>query len=103
MRISDGSSDVCSSDLLGEALFVLTGRGDIAPTTQSATPDEDVTASLALNRELCQRSRYVAGDRKSVGSGQSVAVRVSLCGCRMLQKKILNMNQNTSGYQTSQL
>src|SRR3546814_4343815 len=72
MRISDWSSDVCSSDLL----FVLTGRGDIAPTTQSATPDEDVTASLALNRELCQRSRYVAGANNLAAPRIGAAVTV---------------------------
>src|SRR3546814_3021195 len=55
------ASDGVTRTQLGEALFVLTGRGDLAPTTQSATPDEDVTAYLALNRELRQRSRYVAG------------------------------------------
>lgn len=46
---------------LAEALFVLSGRGDIAPMTQSATPQEDLTASAALNRELCRRSRFSAG------------------------------------------
>lgn len=46
---------------LAEALFVLTGRGDVAPVTQSVTPDTDIIASIALNRELCRRSKYSDG------------------------------------------
>lgn len=46
---------------LAEVLFVLTGRGDVAPVTQSVTCDEDNRASIALNRELCRRSQYSAG------------------------------------------
>lgn len=53
--------DGVSRTQLAEALFVLTGRGDIAPATQSADPNGDIAASMALNRELCRRSKYVAG------------------------------------------
>ncbi|RYY28782.1 MAG: methyltransferase domain-containing protein [Sphingomonadales bacterium] len=46
---------------LAEVLFVLTGRGDIAPASQSASSEEDLSASIALNRALCLRSRYASG------------------------------------------
>lgn len=46
---------------LAEVLFVLTGRGDVAPVSQSSTRDEDAKASIALNHELCRRSQYSAG------------------------------------------
>jgi len=51
---------------LAEVLFVLTGRGDIAPATQSATPEDDLQASIdPQSRTLpalqiffgCQQSR----------------------------------------------
>src|SRR3546814_15964413 len=41
-----------------------------------STPDEDVTASLALNRELCQRSRYVAGANNLAAPRIGAAVTV---------------------------
>ncbi|ALH82242.1 class I SAM-dependent methyltransferase [Sphingopyxis macrogoltabida] len=55
------TADGISRTQLAEALFVLTGRGDLAPATRSADPDGDVAASVALNHELCRRSKYMAG------------------------------------------
>ena len=55
------ASDGITRTQLAEVLFVLTGRGDVAPTARSATPEEDAVASAALNRELCCRSRYASG------------------------------------------
>src|SRR3546814_18227167 len=38
---------------LADAILVLTCRGDIALTTQPATPDDDWPDSLRLHRHLC--------------------------------------------------
>lgn len=62
---------------LAEALFVLTGRGDIAPASQSATADQDIAASQALNRELCRRSRYTAGANNLAAPRIGAAVSVT--------------------------
>ncbi|MGV7123216.1 class I SAM-dependent methyltransferase [Sphingopyxis sp. 550A] len=62
---------------LAEVLFVLTGRGDIAPAAQSATPDEDLAASVALNQELCRRSKYGAGANNLAAPRIGAAVTVS--------------------------
>src|SRR3546814_14624713 len=70
------ASDGVTRTQLGEALFVLTGRGDIATTPKSATPDEDVTARLAPNRELCQPTRYVAGSSNLAAPGSAPTVTV---------------------------
>src|SRR3546814_13285361 len=88
MRISDWSSDVCSSDLIGEWLSRMRGsavslripqRGDkkaLAETVQR-------NAAEALAQHKLRR----AGDRKSVVEGKSVSVRVELGGRRMMKKK----------------
>src|SRR3546814_15851432 len=73
MRISDWSSDVCSSDLSkqGEGLLALelneNGKQKVIDTT-TKNP----------NMRL---------DRKSVVSGKSVSVRVDLGGRRIIKKK----------------
>src|SRR3546814_17687214 len=89
MRISDWSSDVCSSDL---AVARLHGQG-LQPRS--------LAHALAAWRGFFQwwapqagmESNPVAGvrapkiDRKSVVYGKSVAVRVALGGRRILKKK----------------
>src|SRR3546814_18848558 len=99
MRISDWSSDVCSSDLfIGEPRrFRLIGT---APA-QSAPPGLyriEVaiveTGGAASARSLMLRWQPLAGevltapmeDRKRVGSGKSVSVRVDLGGRRFIKK-----------------
>src|SRR3546814_19333886 len=79
MRISDWSSDVCSSDLrplsddeLDDLLSELQKRQKRARAeSQFGTADEAV----------------IAADRKSVVEGKSVSVRVDLGGRRILKKK----------------
>src|SRR3546814_8522479 len=89
MRISDWSSDVCSSDLDGIGAEVpmdqVTGtdplveeaEGNMIPTVRIAKPvgwpDGAVPAA--------------AEDRKSVVEGKSVSVRVDLGGRRIIKKK----------------
>src|SRR3546814_11283386 len=91
MRISDWSSDVCSSDL----------------TTTASAPNSMLALSpaLAARRMAARRARPASsaalpetkvwreaevlpqsGDRKSVVSGKSVSVRVDLGGRRILKK-----------------
>src|SRR3546814_20968404 len=70
MRISDWSSDVCSSDLEGTNF-----KHVVAPHHRRS------------DRVAGGRSVRLAVDRKSVVSGKSVAVRVDLGGRRIIKKK----------------
>src|SRR3546814_11509375 len=104
MRISDWSSDVCSSDL-----NFLGCRGP-APSSRSGAPklsayipsirsvSSSVSASNSLSRarraaplilgeEFAQELDLGGRDRKSVVTGKSVAVRVDLGGTRIIKKK----------------
>src|SRR3546814_15414661 len=92
MRISDWSSDVCSSDLSAAAVVPLTvpipdngtGRAaaDYVHFQTFSTPFDEET------RELREEAiRRPALDRKSVVKGKSVSVRVDLGGRRIIKKK----------------
>src|SRR3546814_18877323 len=94
MRISDWSSDVCSSDLDAMAVhaepalhverefelaeFIAIGGDD--QRALGAIADGDAGRGLDLGGEL-------RPDRKSVVSGKSVSVRVDLGGRRIIKKK----------------
>src|SRR3546814_13908529 len=105
MRISDWSSDVCSSDLVVLANAVGTGVADDksiypyvdemirfylteepilknVPTWQCRKP-QDLSHVLANLPDLVVKET----DRKSVVSGKSVSVRVDLGGRRIIKKK----------------
>src|SRR3546814_10959185 len=97
MRISDWSSDVCSSDLqrvgLGEQVLVqdcgtLRDHGD-AEAADAAAPHDPVHVSEnpAHLGQRVLRSELVGLDRKSVVSGKSVSVSVDLGGRRLLTKQ----------------
>src|SRR3546814_10962342 len=106
MRISDWSSDVCSSDLI--AMMAAKGRGrpdqilgsagrsgrdcdeaDRGPSdTNGAVPSRD-DARPDTNGDDRPGS---VGDRKSVGSGKRESVRVDLGGSGVLKKKKKNTN-----------
>src|SRR3546814_13820557 len=89
MRISDWSSDVCSSDLILVAL------------PDAATPEQIATAKSKIEgvKDLIDKGemdftaaaiRYSdAPDRKRVVLGKSVSVRVDLGGRCIIKKKIL--------------
>src|SRR3546814_3331514 len=112
MRISDWSSDVCSSDLRGclhdggllwvhrnELLYqcqqglhdVLQGAiawGQIAQV--GITPGFEALQVLEAQHQAAltmQPERQWRGDRKSVGEGKSVSDRVDLGGRRLIKKK----------------
>src|SRR3546814_16010445 len=103
MRISDWSSDVCSSDLRRTPLRLLKalpqqrklcGR---KPALRDGGPGTDrprATRRQGIARagqrtHLQRRDPAPAGrvDRKSVVEGKSVSVRVDLGGCRIIKKK----------------
>src|SRR3546814_14619525 len=94
MRISDWSSDVCSSDLL-----VFNRYFDLSPEDEPGLPllplflsmrAAVLTHVLALqaqgagNKELAAQAQ---ADRKSVVSGKSVSVRVDLGVRRIIKQK----------------
>src|SRR3546814_16732762 len=118
MRISDWSSDVCSSDLICPGAHV-----DLSGTLCHLTrnpPNQDwlyfmpddamkdeiesrsliemttsvVAAYLSNNNvasgQIAEVIHTVHGDRKSVGEGKCVSVRVDLGGRRLIQKKHRN-------------
>src|SRR3546814_20503592 len=90
MRISDWSSDVCSSDLTaagrGDQRGDISDRrcGDAGSAAPVAAPLRRGTGTAALSR----RHRVSDDrDRKSVVEGESVSVRVALGGRAILKKK----------------
>src|SRR3546814_11713630 len=91
MRISDWSSDVCSSDLGVEGLRV----GD---RVAYALHYGSYGQFMALPAWKAVR---IPEDRKSVVSGKSVSVRVDLGGRRLLKKKCtLHRHIDSSAIQT---
>src|SRR3546814_15694674 len=114
MRISDWSSDVCSSDLVIWLASLLTTR-PIAPCAEWAHRKITVRSKRGSPMVgIATRSwpsrypsptffmvmvpdmgvRRPAGDRKSVVKGKSVAVRVDIGGrCIIQEKKQLNTEE----------
>src|SRR3546814_13680235 len=106
MRISDWSSDVCSSDLVVEgeqragvphrrerrgcpATDLLGGRGLVAQLRVGRLEGAQLAEQLVVlgvGDDRCVLD-VVALDRKSVVSGKSVSVRVTLGGRRIIKKK----------------
>src|SRR3546814_9551798 len=91
MRISDWSSDVCSSDLIGCA-------GSGAPLGSRLHPHPVLPAQfhrdegqhdlrIAVERKEEGVGQPTAEDRKSAVSGKGVSVRVDLGGARCLKTK----------------
>src|SRR3546814_20017238 len=101
MRISDWSSDVCSSDLdLGkvERVETIILRSRIGHDLDGKRPARIIAASDCVEQVAAVEIGIVTGhatglriaeefqDRKSVVKGKSVSVRVDL-GCRRIIKK----------------
>src|SRR3546814_14761314 len=98
MRISDWSSDVCSSDL-GGTKELLTNALRTCLWVDDGEVDQAIgIAPLGRIIEACRIYREGAGrdaqkearkpqDRKSVVEGKSVSVRVDLGGRRIIKKK----------------
>src|SRR3546814_15701694 len=111
MRISDWSSDVCSSDLKLRYLMVVAllpvfaacSKPDkteptestpvpaevVASVTPASVPDASVSDSVRTEAMPAEPS-----DRKSVVEGKSVSVRVELGGRGIITKKKKNIYNN---------
>src|SRR3546814_18557741 len=110
MRISDWSSDVCSSDLATTAShrpMAMRAPGMPVSSRSSENSQADTTAKQGLaNSEGCsdspakliQRVAPLISDRKSVVSGKSVSVRLDLGGRRIIKKKNKKKKQQSTSY-----
>src|SRR3546814_20684461 len=97
MRISDWSSDVCSSDLLLEELLAEVGvaghlaqGADLAPGRAHVAQqvgDAAVLGGVGVGAHEEDAPLGARGDRKSVVWGKSVSVRVDLGGRRNIKNK----------------
>src|SRR3546814_19820256 len=87
MRISDWSSDVCSSDLNSSGLRLCSATGAMMICRMSAR----VRAGDPM-----RPSSTNSADRKSVVKGKSVSVRVDLGGRRNIKKNIHNVQNTTA-------
>src|SRR3546814_13860097 len=102
MRISDWSSDVCSSDLHSQGVLVASGPharrngGELsAARCQYSSRIRKLPAGLppgwgahaSFKKWTSRFSKTTSIDRKSVVKGQSVSVRVDLGGRRISKKK----------------
>src|SRR3546814_11446608 len=100
MRISDWSSDVCSSDLLQRRVVAAESSSRVAQDQLQMLRREkrELQRRITLLQddvrkaeEAVSKSRMVAneeaGDRKSVVEGKSVSVRVDIGGRRTMKKK----------------
>src|SRR3546814_11173433 len=88
MRISDWSSDVCSSDLVAQPVDCPPSH---ARNTRNRTGAGSAVRAFHLrrhDRRLCAPRRLRYADRKSVVTGKSVSVRVDPGGRRIITKKI---------------
>src|SRR3546814_18003794 len=103
MRISDWSSDVCSSDLLANQMEASShqletrvfGRDQgvrgllrvtLAPSVATHLLMPDFADFARLHPDI-EMEILSSGDRKSVVWGKSVSVRVDLGGRRLIKKK----------------
>src|SRR3546814_17843656 len=90
MRISDWSSDVCSSDLFLQRRLYPTDWRQTPPSVRPADPFSMARTQRRERADLSQRvarpHAHLSRDRKSVVSGKSVSVRVDLGGRRIIKK-----------------
>src|SRR3546814_20309676 len=96
MRISDWSSDVCSSDLIAWAVLgvgMSLGLYDSALAALAGLYGRDARGPIT-GVTLIAGFASTVGDRKSVVKGKSVSVRVDLGGLRCLKKKNKTNNIN---------
>src|SRR3546814_16945868 len=114
LRISDWSSDVCSSDLTEQSILKMMGSEAIQRAREEAVerlgPSSlDHTARPPLRHlqlDSYSESRFdrylrsfagtIAGDRKSVVQGTSVSVRVDLGGRWNIKKTKQTKNDKTT-------
>src|SRR3546814_19811137 len=114
MRISDWSSDVCSSDLpvltpylvgllvllgmLGTFLGMVATLRGTGLALEGSTDLAAIRASLAAPVQglgFAFGTSVAGGDRRGGGEGKSVFVRVDLGGCWIVKKKIKHSDNQT--------
>src|SRR3546814_19091128 len=96
MRISDWSSDVCSSDLRVKVTHVdVLVRQTVGRVEVVGVGAEGDMAPVRRDRDVSGGNRDSSRDRKSVVSGKSVSVRVDLGGRRLIKKTNTDTNTNT--------
>src|SRR3546814_11895441 len=107
MRISDWSSDVCSSDLrlkepYNGATVVITHH---APSLRSLQDNPHVGGHMDAayanrweHRMGSDRANLWVQDRKSVVSGKRVSVRVDIGGRSIIKKKNIPQNMSLRTY-----
>src|SRR3546814_13163711 len=100
MRISDWSSDVCSSDLIGADDLAAEDDTRISHRHRTRSSLSRVgraapgRAQRLSDRRHHARSRVARRDRKSVVEGKSVSVRVDLGGRRFIKTKNKTISRN---------
>src|SRR3546814_17055610 len=97
MRISDWSSDVCSSDLEGTGEQVLRPQRVQGADLAQGVPDQERRhhghrarqhhGAEQQREQHTAEAEAVVADRQSVVEGKSAAVRVDLGGRRNMKKK----------------
>src|SRR3546814_12553578 len=97
MRISDWSSDVCSSDLNREdetrlKLTINLEVAEVKAVTERGVNKEELVGkkhneSFYIVTAKAEEGNGLIRDRKSVVEGKSVSVRVDLGGRRIIKKK----------------
>src|SRR3546814_13017477 len=109
MRISDWSSDVCSSDLaLRGVLFIghaQHGRGPVAERAAPALAAQVQRGTARGKERQSQRHRNAVGKTVEIGRaswGKSVSVRVDLGGRRIIKKKMNDTNNNYNHHRHTQ-
>src|SRR3546814_14592928 len=85
MRISDWSSDVCSSDLAANDATLATVA--LRPRLIWGPGDPHLLPGLVARARAGRLRLIDGGDRKSVVEGKSVSVRVDLGGRRIIKNK----------------
>src|SRR3546814_16330554 len=90
MRISDWSSDVCSSDLIPADIAAHCPTMREQMMEHAADGSEELMDKYLETGEL-SNEEIKKGDRKSVVKGKSVSVRVDLGG-----RRIINQNNRTN-------
>src|SRR3546814_8288758 len=91
MRIRDWSSDVCSSDLVADGVKIRANSHIEGAPYRAAWRDREVGEIVPSDFGLMKLEdpdlATPYADRKSVEEGKSVAGRVDIGGCRIIQKK----------------
>src|SRR3546814_17130686 len=100
LRISDWSSDVCSSDLsfcCSSRMSSRTRRRSLASRFDSGSSNSNTAGSSPSARATATRCCWPP-DRKSVVEGKSVSVRVVLGGRRIINKQKTKEDQEPVTY-----